>query len=155
MAYIYKTTNLLNGKIYIGQTFRKGDNYIGSGKYFRRAVKKHGKENFYRENLTRDIKDNNQLDETEIYFIELFNSNDPDIGYNITQGGGGRKRKEKTPPHCTAVDKRFLQQTTKLLRAKADLWYEDHKAEWAFLPRSEGGETNDGWLLVAHAMGLL
>ena len=39
-GYIYKTTNLLNGRIYIGK--RKGDfdnNYFGSGRYLLNAVR--------------------------------------------------------------------------------------------------------------------
>ena len=47
-GYIYKTTNLINGKIYIGQkkskTFVK--TYLGSGTIIQRAIKKYGVENF-------------------------------------------------------------------------------------------------------------
>jgi hypothetical protein len=46
-GYIYKTTNLINGKIYIGQ--HKGclsSHYIGSGKLIRWAINKYGKRNF-------------------------------------------------------------------------------------------------------------
>ena len=47
-SFIYKTTNLINGKIYIGQhtTDNINDRYLGSGVYFLRAVKKYGKKNF-------------------------------------------------------------------------------------------------------------
>lgn len=46
---IYKTTNKINGKIYIGQT-SKDENvfYLGSGKTLLKAVKKYGKDNFDR-----------------------------------------------------------------------------------------------------------
>lgn len=46
--FIYKTTNLLNGKYYIGMhtTTNLNDGYLGSGKYLRRSILKHGKENF-------------------------------------------------------------------------------------------------------------
>ena len=47
-GYIYETTNLINGKKYIGQhvseTFDK--DYYGSGKAFLNALRKNGKENF-------------------------------------------------------------------------------------------------------------
>jgi hypothetical protein len=43
--FIYKTTNLLNGKYYIGMhvTNQIDDGYLGSGKYLNNAIKKYGK----------------------------------------------------------------------------------------------------------------
>ena len=51
--YIYETTNLINGKTYIGQhiTKRLSDGYKGSGYLLKQAFKKYGKENFRREIL--------------------------------------------------------------------------------------------------------
>jgi hypothetical protein len=48
---IYKTTNKVNGKIYIGAHMTKNieDDYLGSGKYLIRAINKYGVENFYKE----------------------------------------------------------------------------------------------------------
>ena len=50
---IYKTTNLINGKIYIGshRTTDINDSYMGSGKYLLYALKKYGIENFKKEIL--------------------------------------------------------------------------------------------------------
>ena len=49
--FIYKTTNLLNGKYYYGahSTENEKDNYLGSGVSLERAIKKYGKKNFIRE----------------------------------------------------------------------------------------------------------
>ncbi len=51
--FIYKTTNILSGRYYIGMhsTDNLQDGYLGSGNRLRLAVRKHGKENFKREIL--------------------------------------------------------------------------------------------------------
>ena len=40
---IYKTTNLINGKIYIGKDVRNLNCYLGSGKLLKKAIEKYGK----------------------------------------------------------------------------------------------------------------
>ena len=47
LHYIYKTTNLLNGKYYIGMhsTFNINDGYLGSGKRLWYSINKYGKQN--------------------------------------------------------------------------------------------------------------
>jgi len=84
IGYIYKTTNLLNGKIYIGQHQKPyfDYNYFGSGKLIVYAVKKHGKENFKVEILRRCYKITSLCRE-EKRFIKLFDSTNRKIGYNI------------------------------------------------------------------------
>lgn len=87
-GYIYITTNISNGMIYIGQhKSEKYDNkYYGSGKYFLRAFKKLGKDNFMNSVLCW-CSDKEELDEQEKFFIWLYNSTDNNVGYNITKGG--------------------------------------------------------------------
>lgn len=89
-GYVYKTTNLINSKIYIGQHISTcwDERYLGSGVMLRRAFKKYGKHNFKCELLS--WYDNQQtLDEGEIYYINLFNARDTSVGYNIAEGGIG------------------------------------------------------------------
>lgn len=84
--WIYKVTNLINGKIYIGQTHYDNEKYLGSGNKIKRAVLKYGFENFKREYIdTADTQD--ELDKKEIFWIKELNSQDPTIGYNIADGG--------------------------------------------------------------------
>lgn len=90
-GYIYKTTNKLNNKIYIGQ--KKSpifleNKYLGSGKYLKRAIKKYGEENFMVE-LVDTANSREELSELEIFYIKKFNSTDISIGYNIAKGGIG------------------------------------------------------------------
>lgn len=85
---IYKTTNLINGKIYIGKDEKNNQNYYGSGKSYLFAEKKHGKENFKKAII--DSSDN--LDELclkEIFWIDFYDARNKRIGYNIAPGGKG------------------------------------------------------------------
>lgn len=84
---IYKTTNKINGKIYIGKDSNNNPKYIGSGVYIRLAIKKHGIENFTKEVLEYCTASN--INEREKYWIEKENSRDKKIGYNISPGGDG------------------------------------------------------------------
>ena len=67
--YIYKITNNINGKTYIGQHLDRGDDYWGSGTNIKRAIAKYGKENFTKEILLDDIKSQKEADKFEIKFI--------------------------------------------------------------------------------------
>lgn len=103
MAYIYKITNQINGKVYIGKTTepnvqerwkqhqrdRKRDKY--KDRPFYRALNKYGPENFSIEEIERcDIS---ILEEREIYWINCYRSyvgwGDCN-GYNATTGGDGK-----------------------------------------------------------------
>lgn len=88
-GYIYKTTNLINNKIYIGQ--KKSDefveSYLGSGTILNRAIKKYGKENFKVE-IIEWCKNLEELCERERHHIAKEKSlYGYGIGYNITHGG--------------------------------------------------------------------
>lgn len=88
-GYIYKTTNLVNGKIYIGlcryKTIRKGI-YYGSGTYLKLAIRKYGKINFKKEILDIAFSEE-ELFEKEKYWIKKLNARDPKVGYNFKEGG--------------------------------------------------------------------
>src|SRR3972149_8510532 len=88
---IYKTTNLINSKIYIGQTIRNNPNYIGGGIYLKSAIKKYGKENFKCEIIVDNINNRFLLDELEKHYIRLYNSTNKNIGYNLEEGGNINK----------------------------------------------------------------
>lgn len=97
---VYKITNIIDGKIYIGIT-KQGvmsrwykhcsESKYGSTTYLHNAIRKYDKSNFVIEIVeTIDNEtDYDQLKEREIYWISYFNSNDRSIGYNLTIGGDG------------------------------------------------------------------
>ena len=97
---IYRTTNLLNGKFYIGkhQTTNPNDSYLGSGVLLEKAIAKHGRQNFKKEVLF-DYPDQKSMDEKERELIteELVRSRQT---YNAGVGGEGGahfKGKKHTP----------------------------------------------------------
>lgn len=94
-GYIYKTTCLVNNKIYIGQKKSNkflNTKYLGSGVILNNAIKLYGKENFKTELLCW-CKTFEELNNKEKEYIKLFNSMDVNVGYNLTEGGQG------TPGH--------------------------------------------------------
>lgn len=94
---IYKVTNLINNKIYIGQTTRSLKKRWNchqykstSALYF--AIKKYGRDNFKIEEIER-VNTLDELNKREEYYINLYNCYKP-IGYNVACGG---KNFNRTP----------------------------------------------------------
>ena len=86
---IYKITNQINGKFYIGQhtTSKINDGYMGSGKLIIKAIKKYGTENFTKEILF-ELSSADELNqkEKELVTVEFCLRLDT---YNICEGGFG------------------------------------------------------------------
>lgn len=86
---IYKVTNRINGKIYIGQTIQplviRWDAHTRKGCVLYAAIQKYGKENFTVEQIdTATSRD--ELDQKEQYWIAHYDCIAPK-GYNLTSGG--------------------------------------------------------------------
>lgn len=84
---IYKTTNLINGKYYIGKDAKNDKNYLGSGIAIKKAIIKYGKENFKKEILLH-CNNLKELNEKETEIINESAVNDPN-SYNLVLGGQG------------------------------------------------------------------
>lgn len=91
MYYIvYKVTNLVNGKIYVGfhKTSKIDDGYMGSGKLIKRAIEKYGIENFCKEIIqVFDNQKDAELLEATIVDKEFTLRDDT---YNVAVGGNVR-----------------------------------------------------------------
>lgn len=83
---VYKTINLINNKIYIGQDSYNNPRYLGSGVILKKDIKKYGRINFEKEILCY-CNSPEELDEMEIYYIDKFNAKE--TGYNLLDGGKG------------------------------------------------------------------
>lgn len=108
---IYKITNLLDGKIYIGQTIQtmasrwrdhvRGDKQKES--YLHRAIQKHGVENFSIEEIeySKTLEGLNVLEE---FYIKKYNCMAP-LGYNLLPGGLNRRLHEDTKKKLSDLNK--------------------------------------------------
>lgn len=105
MCGIYKVTNKINGKIYVGKSIDIKnrwsrhiseslvseklwkENYRHIRTPFHSAIRKYGEENFNWEVIEECPRD--QLNDREKYWIKELFSNDRNVGYNVTMGGDG------------------------------------------------------------------
>jgi hypothetical protein len=85
---IYKTTNTVNNKWYIGKDEKNNPDYLGSGTLLRRAIAKYGKESFKKEILA-EASTKEELAELERIIIAEHNAVEDKMAYNIAAGGRG------------------------------------------------------------------
>lgn len=136
MAVIYKITNFINGKLYIGQTTLKPTerwkihqrsakySYYKTYLYF--AMRKHGIEHFGFE-IIEELGDADQvkINEREIYWINHYNTRCSDRGYNLKEGGSFGKHSQ------SSIEKIRKSSTgrkrTKAAQMKINLYWKDVK----------------------------
>lgn len=129
---IYKITNIINKKVYVGQTtwpfnhrrsihFSKLRRNEHQNKHLQSSFNKHGKQNFIFEIIEKDIQTHEELNEKEMFWIKELNSCDPVRGYNIEIGGSKKRRdgyvvwnkglpKEKQPRFGKKLDPMIIQE---------------------------------------------
>lgn len=112
-GFIYITTCLVNGKRYIGKCSYKRKcwpNYLGSGKWLIKAIKKYGTKNFTRQ-IILECKTSEELSKRELELIDQYNAANSRDWYNIysssatNKGFQGRKH---TPERNAQVAAKLL-----------------------------------------------
>lgn len=121
---VYKHTNKINGKIYIGITSSsineragsKGHKYKGC-RHFKSAIDKYGYDNFEHEilfeNLTKE-----EAEAKEIELIKFYDSNNREKGYNITSGGSVCEMTEESKKLISEKAKKRLKEKGTWIKGK-------------------------------------
>lgn len=129
MIKIYIHRNLINGKVYIGQTKnslarrarKDGSGYKGSHAFYN-AIQKYGWENFSHA-IIEECEDD-KANERERYWVDFFNSTNNQFGYNSMSGG---KIVKKDSNYMIGV---YCKETKQYFKSLSDA------AEWAGLQRT-------------------
>ena len=108
---VYKHTNTVNGKVYIGITSwtwqKRWDNRYKKNNYFHSSILKYGDSAFTHEVLYKDLT-LEEAKEKEIELINKYNYSNPYYGYNHSSGGDahyGCKHKEEAKIKITLTNK--------------------------------------------------
>ena len=151
MWYIYRITNLLNGKTYIGQHryASQCDDYFGSGKHLRLAIEKYGRENFKKEILLSRLPDRKSADTAEIKYIKLEREKGK-AEYNIANGGEGfrgnhRKDSKEKISRSLKGNQRAKGKNLGNQNAKGNILSETTRKQMGL---SRIGNTNNGITLI-------
>ena len=138
LFYIYRITNKINGKTYVGQyEYKKlNDNYMGSGILLKRAQKKYGMKNFKKEILVFNISKQEHADLLEETFIAVEREK---VGkencYNVADGGQGENGCKGK--HLSEEHKRNISESNKNKKKS-----EEHRIK---LSESKIGEKNPNY----------
>jgi len=137
---IYKITNLINNKFYIGQDIKNDPKYFGSGKLINSAIKKYGIENFKKE-ILEFCTDEKHMDEREIFWIKELDATNRKIAYNICEGG--KSYRTMRGENNARFGKHHSEETKNIIREKRKL-QKMSKEQKDVLREKWKGEGNPG-----------
>lgn len=153
--FVYETTNLINGKKYRGahQTEDMNDGYLGSGAVIVKAIKKYGKENFYR-SIIAFYTNVEEMYLGEAYYIDYDWICRKDVYNLITGGEGGRELSKESKEKISKNTKEQMKdKKQRELRKEAmkNSWVDEDKVEkrknkmkaaWTVERRNKQSEVN-------------
>lgn len=111
---IYLTTNLINGKKYVGRDSLDRKNYLGSGVFLKKAIEKYGRENFSKiilEQLPADSNIRDLIDREKYWLTKLNCANDKTF-YNVSDNSGGMSKGDCHKPETI---KKISRRTTEAM----------------------------------------
>lgn len=152
-GWIYKITNTINGKVYIGLTVEGFDKrYYGRGiiathnRHLKYSIEKYGVDSFVVEKEWDIAYSEEELDELEKYWIYIYNARNPKFGYNIETGGHNGRPNLETRKKQSASRKKYYQENpvtneqkiaiSKRQKGKGNSFYgrkhsEEQKQKWS------------------------
>lgn len=143
---IYKITNKINGKIYIGQTtegfdrrYRKDFCKLHDG-YLKNAINKYGVDNFDFCKILDVAFSKTELDIKERHYIKLYNSNNKIYGYNLTEGGQNASSYQNKTEEEMKIIKNKISKSNKISQNRPKtkaLHSKNSKQYWANLTEEE------------------
>lgn len=146
VGYIYKYTNTINGKVYIGKTYRikarqveHRSKSIYCDTYFHKALNKYGYDNFTFEIIAQTDNDDS-LNFLEKMYIRKYKSSQQEFGYNLTEGGEGT-----IGFHPTEEARQKMSRAKKGVK-KSEVTRQRMKDSWKLRePRNMSGSANPNW----------
>lgn len=126
---IYRLTNLVTGKTYIGQTLRfktrmREHKSKKVKRYLSRSIQKHGWDKFKKEIIIDNVPEED-LDNLEISYIAVENTMRPN-GYNLTLGGEGNSGYKYTTKQRESRRQRAIHQQAKRSRFGCVSFHKKH-----------------------------
>ena len=125
---VYKITNKINNKIYIGITSqslnKRWYNHCGKKSnctLLRNAINKYGKFNFQIEQID-SASSREDLEQKEQYWIAYYKSNQPEFGYNLLSGGFYKSKHSELTKQKMSLSRtgKIMPDTTRLALLKAN-----------------------------------
>ncbi len=112
---IYVIRNMIDDKMYVGQTIRsfkerypKGIGRSTKNDHLKRAIEKYGEENFYIYENYYEADTKEELDDAEIRLIAILDTTNPEHGYNHMSGGHNGKHDAATRAKIAEANRRRI-----------------------------------------------